>query len=79
MEREEFSVKAEIRGQSWSGYYATQSGMLTVWVPSVGSRTMWLGSLAASIAARELLVEIVRECRRFGRLAVSAPLRQGPR
>jgi len=63
MLREVMTIDTEVSGSLYSGYYAVMSDMLTVWIPSVGSRTTRLGGRVPENAAKDLLGEVVRECR----------------
>jgi hypothetical protein len=50
-------------GRCFSGQYAVQSEMLTVWNREFGSRTAQIGEHDVPTLARALLLEIERECR----------------
>jgi len=55
------AVQAE--GKRFEGFYAVQSGMLTVWHENLGSRTTRVAGGAVEQQVGELLLEIFRECR----------------
>ncbi|GAA0740201.1 hypothetical protein LRH25_24855 [Ideonella azotifigens] len=80
-QRRVFSTSADVDGRSHVGFYAVQADMLTAWIPQRGSRTARLGQHFAPAVARELIVEIVRECPQRlddGVLAEPLSLAQGP-
>ncbi len=52
-------------GRSFNGYYAVASNMVTVWNPSLGSRSAKIGDASVPVLVDALLLEVVQECARY--------------
>ena len=51
-------------GRTYKGYYAVASNMVTVWNPSLGSRSAKIGDASVPVLVDALLLEVVQECTR---------------
>jgi hypothetical protein len=75
MSRQVNPVEVHVDGSRFTGFYAVQSNMLTVWHAYLGSRTTQIGSAPVQQQVDTLMEEIFRECRhRLTRAAVSSAI-----
>lgn len=62
MTRQVNTLEVRVDGRRFDGFWAVQSNMLTVWNPSLGSRTAPIDDASMQQLTDSLLREIVRDC-----------------
>jgi hypothetical protein len=65
MSRQINAHNVRFEGCTFDGYYAVASNMVTVWNPSLGSRSAKIGDASVPALVDALLLEIVQECTRY--------------
>jgi hypothetical protein len=72
MSRQVTPLAYQVDGQRFDAYYAVTSNMLTVWNPSLGSRSAEIGGAPLTPLIDTLFHELVREGLRQRRSCASA-------
>jgi len=60
MTRDVTRVEIDVDGDRFEGFYAVESGMLTVWHPCLGSRSTQFSGPLARYEVDALMAEIIR-------------------